>query len=64
VQTQKQKVKFDLSGIKKGTAVKHKVFGNGIVRRFERDMILVSFGKEEKKFKFPAAFENGFLWID
>ena len=34
--------------IVKTTAVKHKSFGNGIARRFERDIILVSFGKEER----------------
>ena len=53
-----------LSGIKVGTHVKHKTFGDGTVISFERDLILVSFGKEEKKFQFPQAFEGGFLSAD
>lgn len=55
------KAKIDLSGVKVGTHVKHKTFGDGTIVTFERDLILVSFGKEEKKFQFPQAFENGFL---
>lgn len=58
------KPKMDLSGVKVGTAVKHKTFGDGIVIRHERDLILISFGKEEKKFQFPQAFENGFLKLE
>jgi len=55
------KPRIDLSGVKVGTQIKHKTFGDGVIVSFERDLILVSFGKEEKKFQFPQAFENGFL---
>ena len=56
-----QKTHMDLSGVKVGTHVKHKTFGDGTIINMERDLILVSFGKEEKKFQVPQAFENGFL---
>ena len=59
-----QKEKMDLPGVKVGANVKHKSFGDGIIISIESGMILVSFGKAEKKFQFPQAFENGFLRIE
>ncbi len=59
-----QEAKMDLSGVKVGTHVKHKSFGDGIVRKFEHSLIVVTFGSAEKKFLFPNAFEGGFLRVD
>lgn len=59
-----EKVKLDLSGVKLGTSVIHKSFGEGEVVKFERDLLVVAFGKAEKRFQFPQAFENGFLRMD
>lgn len=56
--------KIDLSGLKAGTAVKHKSFGDGIVIKLEADKIFVAFGKAEKAFLFPSAFNNGFLQVE
>jgi hypothetical protein len=50
-----------LSGVKAGAVVKHKMFGNGVVMKIDGDKIYVAFGKAEKMFQFPSAFENGFL---
>lgn len=58
-----QKIAIDLSGVRVGATVKHKSFGDGKIIKFERDLIVVSFGTAEKKFQFPQAFENGFLSI-
>jgi hypothetical protein len=44
-----------------GVSVKHKVFGEGKVIKIIDDKIYVGFGKAEKLFLFPGAFENGFL---
>ncbi len=55
------KVKMDLSGVKAGIAIKHKTFGDGVVKKIDSDRILVAFGKTEKMFPFPSAFEDGFL---
>jgi len=52
---------MDFSGVKVGDHVIHNKFGDGIIIRIEHDLILVSFGKAEKRFQFPQAFENGFL---
>ncbi|MCL2813336.1 MAG: GIY-YIG nuclease family protein [Oscillospiraceae bacterium] len=57
------KPKMDLSGVKVGAHLKHKTFGDGIVRMFESGLVVVSFGTAEKKFQFPQAFEGGFLQI-
>ena len=56
-----KKTKMDLSGVKVGIAIKHKTFGDGVVKKIDSDRILVTFGKTEKMFLFPSAFEDGFL---
>ena len=55
------KSKVDVSGVKVGTKVKHKKFGEGVVSELSKDYISVVFGKAEKKFMFPSSFENGFF---
>lgn len=52
---------IDLSNVKAGVGVKHKAFGNGVVRKIEDGRIYVEFGEAEKLFQFPGAFNNGFL---
>ncbi|MCL2628514.1 MAG: GIY-YIG nuclease family protein [Oscillospiraceae bacterium] len=64
VVTTPQKPEIDLSGISNGVVVIHKVFGSGIVLDISDSMITVAFGTAEKKFIFPAAFENGFLSVE
>jgi hypothetical protein len=39
----------------------NKTFGNGIVRKFDGDIIAITFGTAEKMFLFPIAFINGFF---
>lgn len=58
-----EKPKVDTLGIKHGTPVKHKTFGNGTVIRIVNDKIIVTFGKAEKMFMFPDAIKNGFIEI-
>jgi hypothetical protein len=53
----------DLSGVKAGVTVMHKVFGEGLVVKTDGDKICIAFGKAEKLFAFPGAFENGFLKV-
>jgi len=51
----------DLSDVKVGVAVTHKVFGEGIIAEINENRIYVSFGKAKKMFLLPDAFEGGFL---
>lgn len=59
----KQELEFDMSDIKKGSIVKHKVFGEGEVKSFDKNKkrVFVKFANGEKTFVFPDAFINGFL---
>lgn len=58
---QREKQKVDTSGVKVGETVIHKSFGEGKVKYLGGGYITVSFGKAEKRFVFPDAFNNGFL---
>jgi hypothetical protein len=51
----------DLSGVKTGAIVKHKVFGDGVITEATPDRVTVSFKAGEKKFVLPDAFRYGFL---
>jgi hypothetical protein len=59
------KPKVEYSGIKVGTTLTHKTFGEGRVIKIVEDKrdgkIIVSFGKAEKMFLFPQALDQGFL---
>ncbi len=55
------KPKVDISWVKVGCTVKHKTFGEGKVIEITNGKVTVTFGKAEKKFQYPFAFENGFL---
>jgi len=55
---------INYSGIKPGSLLNHKTFGNGIVIRITEDTIIVTFGKAEKVFVFPDSIDKGFLEID
>jgi hypothetical protein len=59
-----EKPELDLSGVAKDATVTHNAFGEGIVRKIDDGKIWVAFGKAEKMFLFPAAFESGFLRMD
>jgi DNA or RNA helicases of superfamily II len=63
IQSEK-KEKMDLSGVKVGAKVMHKSFGDGVIKKFENDLIEISFGSAVKRFQFPQGFENGFLEVD
>lgn len=56
--------KFDIENIKINTIVYHKAFGSGLIKGFEDNKIIVSFKNIEKKFQFPNAFLQGFLYLD
>lgn len=53
--------KEDISDVKPGSAVVHKTFGAGKTIAINGDKIIISFGKAQKTFLFPQAFEQGFL---
>lgn len=56
-----EKPQVDVSDVKVGSAVTHKAFGDGSVIAIKEGKIIVSFGKAEKMFLFPQAFEQGYL---
>ena len=56
-----EKPKVDASDVKLDSSVTHKAFGDGTVVAIKDGKIIVSFGKVEKTFMFPQAFEQGFL---
>ncbi len=56
-----QKRQTDYSGVKAGTIVQHKLFGQGVVFEVEGDRIKVDFAGKNKSFEFPSVFEQGFL---
>ena len=59
--TAQEKPKVDISAVNPGSTVTHKKFGDGSVIAIKDGKIIVSFGKNEKTFLFPQAFEQGFL---
>lgn len=59
----KQPPEIDVSSIKIGSAVRHKKFGLGKVSNLSGGYITVAFKQGEKRFIFPSAFKNGFLFI-
>lgn len=63
-QLEPKKPAIDLSGVKAGVTLIHKSFGEGKVVKIVDDKIIVAFGKAEKMFLFPGAFENGFLRME
>jgi flagellar basal body rod protein FlgC len=58
-----EKPQIELSAVKPGASVIHKVFGEGIIDKIAKDRIYISFGKAKKMFQYPSAFEKGFLMI-
>lgn len=61
---EKNQVKVDISNICVGTTVSHKAFGLGIIKKIDRNFIIISFSGIDKKFQFPGAFFQGFLQLD
>ncbi|MEI6680460.1 MAG: GIY-YIG nuclease family protein, partial [Mariniphaga sp.] len=55
---------INTSGVKVGSTLTHKSFGEGKVTDLSNGLITVAFGKAEKRFQFPQAIENGFLKIE
>lgn len=58
-----QKKEIDTSGVKIGSALRHKAFGLGKVTAMEGKYILVAFQDNERRFLFPGAILQGFLNI-
>ena len=56
-------LKIDLSAIKIGATVRHKIFGEGVIAKFNGKHIYVEFKTGQKNFVFPDAFKQGFLKI-
>ncbi len=48
----------------KGVLVKHKVFGEGVIKQHDDQYLTVTFSEEDKKFVFPDALENFLTVID
>lgn len=56
------KTTVDVKKMVVGVKVRHKAFGEGIVVKSDRHIIMVEFKNEvQKKFAFPGAFQDGFL---
>ena len=53
---------LNANSIKVGDTVKHNKYGEGCVKEITDNMVIISFGVEEKKFPFPMAFDNKFLF--
>ena len=49
--------------VKVGDAVEHKSIGNGRVTAIDDRYIFVQFADRERKFKYPEAFEKGYLFV-
>lgn len=58
-----EKPTVDVSGVFVGAAVSHAKFGTGKVIELGGGYVTVSFGRGEKRFMFPDAFEAGFLQV-
>lgn len=54
---------MDLSAVKVGATVKHKIFGEGVIAKLNDKHIYVEFKAGQKNFIFPDAFKQGFLKI-
>lgn len=64
VQAEKKELpQVDVSSVKVGIVVKHKAFGEGIIKSIDNTIITVEFNGTDKKFQFPGAFNQGFLKI-
>lgn len=57
-----EKQELNANSIKVGDAVEHNKYGVGRVKEITDNMVIVSFSVEEKKFPFPMAFDNKFLF--
>ncbi len=55
--------KIDTSGVRVGSPLRHKTFGNGVVKSLDNQYISVTFNGDVKRFKFPVAILDGFLEI-
>jgi hypothetical protein len=55
--------KIDCSGVKPGSMLIHKAYGEGKVIRIDGGIMILSFNGAEKKFQFPGAIQQGFLKI-
>lgn len=56
--------RVDYSHVRPGTTVRHKAFGKGFVKEIKGGRISVDFDAVVKVFLFPAAFLQGFLYIE
>lgn len=54
---------MDLSSVKVGATVNHKIFGEGVIAKLNDKHIYVEFKAGQKNFIFPDAFKQGFLKI-
>lgn len=61
---EKEASKVDYSGVKVGSLLTHKSFGQGKVIAIDGEFMTVLFGKAEKKFQFPQAIQSGFFVVD
>ena len=56
-----QRPKVDVSWVKPGVKVAHKSFGTGTIKEITGTLVFVTFEAGDKKFSYPASFEQGFL---
>lgn len=49
--------------IRPGDAVTHKSLGPGTIVAFDKDYLIVKFTDRESKFRYPSAFEKGYLEV-
>ena len=61
--TREEATTIDLTKLRVGTVVTHKMFGDGKITKFRPGKMLVSFEKKTVTFLIPDAFEQGHLTI-
>ena len=61
ISTPAPKKEVDLSLVKVGCQLRHKAFGLGAVNKIDHGIIVITFGKNKKKFPYPGALLDGFL---
>ncbi len=50
-------------GLRPGDSVTHKSLGSGVIESLDDNYLIVRFSDRESKFRYPAAFEKGYLVV-
>ena len=61
--TREEETTIDLTKLRVGTVITHKMFGDGKITKFRLGKMLISFEKKTGTFLIPDVFERGHLTI-